>query len=128
MYRLTAVLEFESAAHADDAMAQLQARATNTRVAGGADAHTSYARLDNEDGSLRSMWHVDIFGIVRNGEWVAYDDAPDWIQPAGAHDSYPVTDALGSPTRVRHGGKVWENTAGAVNSWAPGVFGWTEVA
>jgi hypothetical protein len=30
--------------------------------------------------------------------------------------------------RATHAGKLWKNTSGAVNSWEPGVFGWTEVA
>ncbi|MCP1675464.1 hypothetical protein J2T57_002614 [Natronocella acetinitrilica] len=34
VYRLTVMAEFESQAQAEDAMAQMQARATNTRVSG----------------------------------------------------------------------------------------------
>lgn len=124
-YRFIAMMEFGSEGQALDMMAQAQARAVLAQVVGG--SHTSYARVDGPDG-LVSMWHVDIFGIVRSGEWVAYDVAPAWIQPTGAHDSYPVLDASGNPARVMHGGKLWENTSGTVNSWEPGVAGWTEVS
>lgn len=115
---------FEDAAHAVDAYAQMQARATNTGIEGGQG--TSYARLTH-DGALVSMWHVDIFGIVRDGNWVAYDTAPAWIQPAGAHDSYPALDALGDPARVTHAEALWQNSHGNGNSWAPGQYGWTVV-
>lgn len=121
-----AVIEFDDEAQALDMMAQALARATNARVVGGDSPHTSYARVDGPDG-LVSMWHVDTFGIVRQGEWIAFEDAPAWIQPTGAHDSYPVVDALGNPTRVTHAGKLWQNTAETVNVWIPGQFGWSEV-
>jgi hypothetical protein len=42
---------------------------------------------------------------------------PDWVQPSGAHDAYPL-DAL-----VRHNGSVWKSLY-AANVWEPGVFGW----
>lgn len=45
---------------------------------------------------------------------------PDWIQPTGAPDAYP----LGA--RVRHNGKNWESIVPA-NVWEPGVYGWIEV-
>lgn len=126
-YRFTAVIEFETEQQALDMLAQASARATLSQVVGGDNPRTSYARVDGPDG-LVSMWHKDIFGIVRQGEWVAFSEAPEWIQPTGAHDSYPVLDALGNPTRVMHQSALWENTSGTVNSWEPGVFGWTEVA
>lgn len=49
---------------------------------------------------------------------------PEWVQPSGSHDSYHVGDF------VTHNGWVWECTAGDAsgnNSWAPGVYGWTQV-
>jgi hypothetical protein len=128
-YRLTAMLEFESEAQAVDAFNQLSARATNTLVLGlgTSGEHTSFARVDNDDGSFNRMFYVDRFNIVRQGEYVAPPRTyPLWVQPTGAHDSYPVLDAAGLPTRVEHNGRVYLNSAGTVNSWAPGVFGWTD--
>ena len=127
-YRLIAQLEFDSEAQALDAFAQLEARATNTRVVGlgTSGEHSSYARVDGPTG-LIDMFYVDRFDVVRTGEYVAPPRAfPLWIQPTGAHDSYPVTDAGGLNTRVEHNGRVWLNTAGTMNSWEPGVFGWTD--
>ena len=43
--------------------------------------------------------------------------APQWVQPVGAHDAWPV-GAL-----VSHAGHVWRNTAGVVNVWEPGADG-----
>lgn len=51
----------------------------------------------------------------------APDAIPAWVQPLGAHDAY----ALGA--RVVHNGKTWESIINA-NVWAPGVYGWQEVA
>lgn len=51
----------------------------------------------------------------------APEAVPAWVQPLGAHDAY----AKGA--RVRHNGKTWESTI-AANVWAPGVYGWQEVA
>lgn len=45
---------------------------------------------------------------------------PEWQQPTGAHNSYP----LGA--KVTYDGKVWESTVDA-NTWQPGVFGWIVV-
>ena len=44
---------------------------------------------------------------------------PQWKQPQGAHDAYPVGQW------VWHGGKVWENLT-AANVWEPGVSGWRD--
>lgn len=46
---------------------------------------------------------------------------PAWVQPLGAHDAY----AKGS--KVTYKGKTYESTINA-NVWAPGVYGWKEVA
>ena len=43
-----------------------------------------------------------------------------WVQPAGAHDAYPV-DA-----EVTHNGRAWLNTYPS-NSYEPGVYGWTDL-
>lgn len=48
---------------------------------------------------------------------VSVEEWPEWKQPAGAHDAYP----LGA--KVTHNGKRWTSTAGA-NVWEPGVYGW----
>lgn len=51
--------------------------------------------------------------------------APQWVQPVGAHDAWPV-GAL-----VSHAGHTWRNTAGVVNVWEPGADGpvptWTRI-
>lgn len=52
-------------------------------------------------------------------------NAPEWVQPVGAHDAWPV-GAL-----VSHAGHTWRNTAGVVNVWEPGSDGpvptWTRI-
>jgi hypothetical protein len=128
-YRLTAMLEFESEAQAVDAFNQMSARATNTRVVGmgTADEHTSYCRVDGPAGLISSFF-VDTFGIVRQGTWIAPPNTyPLYITVTGAQDSYPATNAGGEVTRVEYEGNNWENTHGDGNSWAPGVFGWTDL-
>lgn len=49
------------------------------------------------------------------------EEYPEWSQPLGAHDAYP----LGA--KVSHNGKKWVSDV-ASNVWEPGVYGWTEVA
>ena len=119
----------QAEAQATDLLAQIHARMQNTTVGGigSAGERTSYVRHE-ADGALVSMRHVDQFGIVRVGEYIAPNPYPIHIMPTGAHDSYPVLDLRGNPTRVMHNGLAYENTSGTVNSWEPGVFGWTEVA
>ena len=55
--------------------------------------------------------------------WVRIDDPaiewPEWRQPAGAHDAYP----LGA--QVSHVGKRWVSDIDG-NVWEPGVSGWSE--
>jgi hypothetical protein len=130
MHRLTAVLEFEDPAHAVDAFNQLRARATNTAIVGMGTSrqHSSYTRVQDDAGVTTNMFFVDTFGIVRDGEYTPPPHGiPEWIQPQGAHDSYPVTDAGGNPARVIRNGRIWENTSGTVNPHAPGVSGWTDI-
>lgn len=43
-----------------------------------------------------------------------------WVQPAGAHDAYPL-DA-----EVTHNGRAWLNTYPS-NAYEPGVYGWTDL-
>jgi hypothetical protein len=47
-------------------------------------------------------------------------EKPEWIQPTGAHDSYPID------YEVVHAGKTWISLTQA-NTWEPGVSGWREV-
>ena len=47
------------------------------------------------------------------------EEYPEWSQPLGAHDAYP----LGA--KVSHNGKKWTSDV-ANNVWEPGVYGWTE--
>jgi hypothetical protein len=118
----------DAATQAADLKAQIDARMTNSTVGGigTPSERTSYVRHEN-DGVLAAMTHVDEFGIVRQGEYIAPNPYPLWIQPTGAHDSYPVLRLDGQPTRVMYNGTALENTSGTVNSWAPPT-GWTEVA
>lgn len=48
------------------------------------------------------------------------DDPWPWVQPAGAHDAYP----LGA--RVEYKGNIYESTITA-NVWAPDVTGWKKL-
>ena len=48
------------------------------------------------------------------------DEWPPWSQPFGAHDAYPPG------AQVTHNGHRWVNTHTGLNSWEPGVFGWTK--
>ena len=54
---------------------------------------------------------------------VVAEGYPAWVQPAGAHDAY----ILGA--KVAHNGRLWECTQvnAGVNSYAPGVWGWTDI-
>ena len=123
---------FVDKAQADFLYAQAKSVATTASVAhiGSAGERTSYAGVYSEaaDGTLTqtSQWHIDRFGIVRETPVVANDVVPEWVQPAGAQDAYPTTDVFGLPTKVLHNGLMWQNTT-AVNTWAPGVYGWTQL-
>lgn len=57
-------------------------------------------------------------GVTGWREVTAGNDWPDWVQPLGAQDAYP----LGA--QVTHNGQHWTSTAPA-NVWEPGVYGWT---
>ena len=54
--------------------------------------------------------------------WVrtSTDPFPEWIQPTGAHDAYP----LGA--HVSHNEKHWESDIDN-NVYEPGVYGWSEI-
>lgn len=49
------------------------------------------------------------------------EEYPAWVQPTGAHDAYP------QGAKVSYNGKKWVSTVSG-NVWAPGVYGWEEVA
>jgi len=55
--------------------------------------------------------------------WVRIDDPaiewPEWRQPAGAHDAYPIG------AKVSHNNKHWVSNVDN-NVWEPGVYGWNE--
>lgn len=50
---------------------------------------------------------------------VSLDEWPEWIQPTGAQDAYP----LGA--KVSHNDKHWISIVDN-NTWEPGVYGWEE--
>lgn len=124
---------FASKADADHIHDQALAVATNASVAriGDEGERTSHGFIAEEqaDGSLivDRSWHKDLFGIVREGVEPSTESAPQWIQPTGAHDAYPVTNVRGDESRVTHNGQVWRNAHGDGNTWEPGVHGWEVV-
>ena len=122
---------FDSKADADHIYDQAKAVATTASVAkiGEEQERTSHAFVAEEVQSgewvVDREWHIDLFGIVREGQEPDLTDTPDWIQPTGAHDAYPEFNVRGEQTRVTHNGQVWVNTHGDANTWEPGVSGWT---
>lgn len=131
-YVLECRVVYEVEADAQDAYDQMRARAVNASVSRmGTDGFfSSFATLVHERDDKRppdvlAQWSHDRFGIIRSGR-VSTDRAPAWIQPSGSQDAYPLTDAFGAPVRVRHNGKLWQNTT-AANTWEPGVYGWDEL-
>lgn len=103
-------------------------------------AHDAYQAGDivNYNGTLYqslidgNVWSPDVYPAG----WEVYGESPDpgpgpdpdpdptdypeWVQPTGAHDAYPMG------ATVSHNGKHWVSTANA-NVWEPGVYGWEEV-
>lgn len=59
-------------------------------------------------------------GVSAWREVWASSTPPEWVQPTGAHDAYP----LGAI--VSHNGFTWQSDYEA-NVWEPGVFGWTQL-
>ena len=123
---------FDAKADADHIYDQAKLVAVNSSVAriGQAGERTSHCGVFSEqsDGTLVKdrQWHIDRFGIVREHEPIPDDVIPDWIQPAGAQDAYPLLDVFGNPTRVQYQGATYENTT-ATNTWSPSVYGWEQV-
>ena len=50
---------------------------------------------------------------------VSVEEWPDWVQPTGAQDAYPIG------AKVSHIGKHWISAVDN-NTWEPGVYGWEE--
>lgn len=67
--------------------------------------------------TAQSDWTPDatpaLWVVVTVEEW------PEWVQPAGSHDSY-AKDA-----KVTHNGDRWISDVDS-NVWEPGVYGWTK--
>ena len=124
---------FDGLPNAQHIYDQAKSVATNASVAkiGEAGERTSYCGVYEEqiDGTLTplSQWHIDRFGILRETDPIANDVVPEWVQPTGAQDAYPLLDVFGLPAKVMYNGSEWENTS-AVNTNAPGVFGWTDLS
>jgi len=120
---------FDTLPNAQHIYDQAKSVATNASVAriGSAGERTSYCGVYDEqaDGTLQllSQWHIDRFGILRETAPIADDVVPEWVQPAGAQDAYPLTDVFGLPTKVLYLGNEWVNDSD-VNTQIPGVFGW----
>jgi hypothetical protein len=120
---------FTAKSDADFIYDQAKQVATTASVAriGSAGERTSYAGVYDEqlDGTMTnaSQWHIDRFGIVRETPVVANDVVPNWVQPLGAQDAYPLLDVFGNPVVVLYQGEQWKNES-AVNTSAPGTFGW----
>ena len=121
---------FDTKSDADFIYDQAKQVATTASVAriGSAGERTSYCGVFDEqlDGTLVKdrQWHLDRFGIVRETDPIPDAVVPEWVQPAGAQDAYPLTDVFGNPTKVLYLGDEWVNDS-ATNTQTPGVFGWT---
>lgn len=127
---LIARLHFDDEAQAVDAFNQLEARSTNTGIVGlgGPEESTSYTLLIEDDGTVLEAFHVDTFGIVREGEYTPPpNEYPIWLPVTDATKAYPAVNAAGEVTRVEHNSHEWENAHGDGNTWEPGVFGWTDL-
>jgi hypothetical protein len=94
---------------------------------GAHDAYALKAVVKHNGDIWESLVEANVWepGVAnwRKASMVAPDGTvtpPEWIQPTGAQDAYP----LGA--RVTHNNQVWESTVDA-NVWEPGVFGWVVV-
>jgi len=124
---------FDTKSDADFIYDQAKQVATTASVAriGSAGERTSYCGVFDEqlDGTLVKdrQWHLDRFGIVREAAPIADDVVPEWVQPTGAQDAYPLLDVFGNPARVAYNGVEYTSNAG-VNTQTPGVGGWTDMS
>ena len=121
---LIARLHFEDQAQALDAFDQLDARATNTGIVGlgGPNESTSYTLFMEDDGTVLEAFHVDTFGIVREGEYTPPPNQhPIWKPVTDATKAYPAVNAAGEETHVEHNDINWRNAHGDGNTWEPGT-------
>lgn len=96
-------------------------------------AYQTGARISDEAGNLyrvvqdhtaQADWPMDQTPALYTPLGVTAEEPdaiPEWRQPLGSEDAYHTGD------RVKYEGKVYESTVDN-NVWAPGVYGWTEVA
>ena len=78
-----------------------------------------------QDHVSAEQWTPDTANSLYKAIGVTEDGYPEWAQPLGASDAYELGNI------VSHKGKIWKCTevgGGGVNSWEPGVFGWTEIS
>ena len=121
---------FDTKSDADFIYDQAKQVATTASVAriGSAGERTSHCGVfdEQEDGTLvrDRQWHLDRFGIVRETAPIPDDVTPEWVQPTGSQDAYPLTDVFGNATRIVYSGDEWVNDSD-VNTQTPGVSGWT---
>lgn len=73
-------------------------------------AHASQEGWEPDAAVTRALWTP-----------VSVEEWPEWVQPTGAQDAYSAG------AKVRYNGKRWVSDING-NVWAPGVYGWTEVA
>ena len=120
---------FDNKADADHIYDQAKAVATHASVAkiGTEQERTSHAfvaeEVESGEWHVDREWHIDRFGIVREGSELDTSETPEWIQPQGAHDAYPLRDVYGEITAVTFEGQVWHNTYDG-NVYKPGDYGW----
>jgi hypothetical protein len=90
---------------------------------GASDAYPKDALVKYDGKTWKSLQDANVFqpGVASWREtWgTATNTPPDWVQPVGAVDAYP----LGA--RITHLGDIWVSTLPA-NVWEPGVTGWTQ--
>lgn len=124
MLALRSVLLAGVRAPLDHVIGQARAVAQQGRVATtGVGARHSYMAIhDLATGALLDGWHLDRFGIVRQGmPNPEHTGPPVWVAAGGdATKAYPLLDVFGAPVIVLHQGQPWRNTV-AGNHWEPGA-------
>jgi len=121
---------FDTKSDADFIYDQAKQVATTASVAriGSSGERTSHCGVFDEqtDGTLVKdrQWHIDRFGIVRETSPIPNDVVPEWVQPTGSQDAYPLADVFSNPVKVAYLGDEWVNGS-AANTQAPGTSGWT---
>lgn len=90
---------------------------------GASDAYPLSGKVFHAGKQWESLIHANVWvpGVSGWREVVTLaNDAPEWIQPTGAHDAYQ-SGAIVSYTSFK-----WKSSIDA-NVWAPGVFGWVKL-